>query len=106
LFHDVKTVLNTDAGGVMSTSLQNEYELAHTILSRFNNNEIPIVVDNVHYYFSQIPDEGNREPGVEYKILPNEKRKSFALDRLKKEAEDYSKRMQSNPNPQSPSSGQ
>jgi adenosine deaminase len=101
LFHDVKTVLNTDAGGVMSTSLQREYELAHTIMDRFNNNEIPIVVDNVHYYFSQIPDEGDREPGVEYKILPQEKRRNFDLERLRKEAEGYSQKMQSNPNTQS-----
>jgi len=104
LFHDVKTVLNTDAGGVMSTSLQREYELAQTIMSRFNNNEIPVVVDNIHYYFSEIPDEGDREPGVEYRILTDEKRKNFDLDRLRKEAEGYSQKMQSNPNNQSLSS--
>ncbi len=93
LFHDVKTILNTDAGGVMNTSLQREYELAHTILSRFKDNEIPIVVDNVHYYFSEIPDEGDRGPGVEYKILPDEKRENFDIERLKQEAEGYSQKM-------------
>jgi adenosine deaminase len=98
MFHDVKTILNTDAGGVMSTSLQHEYELANTIIARFNNNEIPIVVDNIHYYFNEIPDEGNRESGVEYRILPEEKRKNFDIERLKKEAKDYSEKMQPNPN--------
>lgn len=106
LFHDVKTVLNTDGGGVMGTSLQDEYKQAYRIMSLFTKNRIPIVVDNVHYYFSEIPDEGDREPGVEYKILPDEKRENFDIERLKKEAEDYSQRMQPNPKPQSPSSGQ
>ncbi len=73
LYHGVRTILNTDAGGVMMTTLQNEYDAAEIIIENFKAGRIPITIDGA----------------LMYADLPEEKQKNFEIQRLRSEAERY-----------------
>jgi len=73
LYHGVRTILNTDAGGVMMTTLQNEYDAAEIIIENFKAGRIPITIDGV----------------LMYADLPDDKQKNFDIQRLTREAERY-----------------
>lgn len=76
LFYNVKTVLSTDGGGIIGTTIENEYRIAEQIIRRFINNEIPITINNQKYFYSQLP--------------PN-KQSNFSLERIREEAKRYRK---------------
>lgn len=67
LYHGVRTILNTDAGGVMMTTLQNEYDAVETIIENFKAGRISMRINN--------------RP-IKYTDLPKEKQKNFDIQRL------------------------
>jgi len=61
LYHEVPTVLNTDAHGVMHTSLKQEYEQADRLLTMFARNKTSFQVGEKHVYYRDLsPDEKKR----------------------------------------------
>jgi len=83
LYHDVHTILSTDAGGVMSTDLAKEYGFAADILERFRAGETSITV----------PDPANPKDGmvVRYKDLPSHVQKRFQVEHLERTAQAYAR---------------
>ncbi|MFN8609630.1 MAG: hypothetical protein U0931_18975 [Vulcanimicrobiota bacterium] len=57
MYHQVPTVLNTDAHGVMHTSLQQEYEQADRLIKMFTRNKISIAVDGRTVYYRDLSSE-------------------------------------------------
>lgn len=80
LYHGVRTILNTDAGGVMMTTLQSEYEAVEEILEKFKAGRISM---RSHASVAL----NNRS--IKYTDLPKEKQKNFDIQRLIREAEKY-----------------
>lgn len=74
LHHDINTILNTDAGGVMGTNLGREYAIAEKIINRFQTGRITLKIGNKEY---------------RYEDLAPEQQKMFDINRLKQEAEKY-----------------
>lgn len=76
LYHEVPTVLNTDAHGVMHTNLKQEYELADRLIRMFQRNKMSIKVD---------------DKPVFYRDLSPEQQQRFDPQRLREWAKDYEK---------------
>lgn len=74
MYHEVPTVLNTDAHGVMHTSLKQEYEQADRLIKMFTRNKMSIEVDGKSVY---------------YRDLSEEQQKRFDPQRLREWAKDY-----------------
>ena len=84
LYHDVKFTLNTDAGGIMNTTLPDEYKDARVILDDFMNNETGVTVEE------KDPKTGKMIPKTYYyKDLPPKKRRNFNPNRLTRDAWQY-----------------
>lgn len=89
LFYNLRTIINTDAGGVMGTTIVREYRIAQQIINKFKNNQIELTLDNKKYFYSQLPDTMDRIKDYEYELLPPEKKNNFDMEHLILEAEDY-----------------
>jgi hypothetical protein len=83
LYHDVHTLLSTDAGGVMSTDMAKEYGFAADILDRFRAGKTSITV----------PDPKNPKDGIvlKYADLPAEVQKRFHVEHLERTAKAYAR---------------
>ncbi|MBS2033352.1 hypothetical protein JST97_00075 [bacterium] len=57
MYHDVPTVLNTDAHGVMHTSLRQEYEQADRLIKMFTRNKISLAVNGKSVYYRDLSPE-------------------------------------------------
>ena len=57
LYHGVETILSTDGGGVIGTTIQREYDVVEDIIERFRNNQIGFVMSprGARFWFSEIP---------------------------------------------------
>lgn len=98
LYNDVKTILNTDAGGVMGTTLPKEYDKALEAINDFKANKIgiPDKDKKVIYYYDQLPNleelgDTYVYKNYEHKILPQDKKQNFQIERLKQESDRYFK---------------
>lgn len=94
LYAGVQTILNTDGGGVMATTLDDEYRTALTIIDSFKNHVMPLhATPETRLWFSEVPKmvdvEADKESGITHQVLPEEERGRFSLDALKKAAKDY-----------------
>jgi hypothetical protein len=89
LKHGVTPTLNTDGGGVMGTTLKEEYRLSGDIINKFKANEIEIPEGNIRYYYDQLPSSKDRNPNFEYRLISQEVQNNFDINRLKNEAENY-----------------
>ena len=98
LYHDINTIINTDGGGVMGTTLPEEYRLAKRGIEKFKNNEIGIPEhQNTNiYYYDEMPDLNNLEPDDDYlymdyehKLIPFEKKANFEFKKLKDNSDYY-----------------
>ncbi len=76
LYHEVPTVLNTDAHGVMHTNLKQEYEQADRLIKMFQRNKMPIQLEG---------------KAVFYRDLSAEQQQRFDPQRLRDWAGDYEK---------------
>jgi len=76
MFYGVKTVLATDAQGVMGTTLTVEYQRAQQLISQFKAGE-PIEIDGKKVF---------------YKDLTAAQKERFSVDWLKNELKDYQRR--------------
>lgn len=74
LYHEVPTVLNTDAHGVMHTSLKQEYQQADRLLTMFARNKTSLQLGGKHVY---------------YRDLSAEEQKRFDPKLLRQWAQDY-----------------
>jgi hypothetical protein len=74
MYHEVPTVLNTDAHGVMHTSLKQEYAQADRLIKMFTRNKMSIEVDGKSVY---------------YRDLSQEQQMRFNPQRLREWAKDY-----------------
>ncbi|MGF1489990.1 MAG: hypothetical protein ACFBSE_23125, partial [Prochloraceae cyanobacterium] len=84
LYHDVKLTINTDGGGMMTTTLPKEYKQAREILARFRNNEIGVTVDITD------PNTGAvTQRTYFYRDLPKDKKANFKPSKLTEEAWKY-----------------
>ena len=76
LYHEVPTVLNTDAHGVMHTNLKQEYEQADRLIKMFQRNKMSFKVDDKPVFYRDLnPDQQQR----------------FDPQRLREWAKDYEK---------------
>ena len=57
LYHEVPTVLNTDAQGVMHTTMQREYQQADRLISLFQKNKLPMKLEDKQVYFKDLSPE-------------------------------------------------
>lgn len=89
LNHGVVPTLNTDGGGVMGTTLRQEKTLAQNIIAGFKSNQVEITENNTKYYYSELPSLANRDPRFEYRLIPEENKRNFEMDKIEKETEDY-----------------
>jgi adenosine deaminase len=89
LFYNLKTIINTDAGGVMGTTIVREYRIAQQIINKFKNNQLELTLENKKYFYSQLPDKMDRIKDYEYELLPPEKKDNFNMSHLILEAEEY-----------------
>lgn len=76
LYHEVPTVLNTDAHGVMHTNLRQEYGQADRLIKMFQRNKMSIQLD---------------DKTVFYRDLSPEQQQRFDPQRLREWARDYEK---------------
>ena len=97
LYHDTNTILNTDGGGVMGTTLPREYKLAREGIELFKINEmgIPDPQNKTIYYYDELPDlEGltlKDYPylNYEHRLIPSEKKANFEFEKLKENSDYY-----------------
>ncbi len=98
LYNDNKVILNTDGGGVMGTTVPQEYDKAEKAIRKFEAGEIgiPDHQKKVIYFYDEnlIPDLEEKGPTYKYKdyqhqAIPEEKKPNFNIERLKQEAERY-----------------
>lgn len=75
MYHDVPTILNTDAHGVMHTTLNREYQQADRLIGMYKRNKLPM----------ELPD--GRQ--VYFKELTPEEQAKFDSNRLRAWAEEY-----------------
>jgi hypothetical protein len=66
--------LNTDAGGVMGTTLADEYRVAERIINEFKTGRTTLKIANKEYRFED---------------LTPEQQKKFDIERLREEAAKY-----------------
>ncbi|MBN9416543.1 MAG: hypothetical protein J0I12_13955 [Candidatus Eremiobacteraeota bacterium] len=76
LYHEVPTVLNTDAHGVMHTNLKQEYEQADRLIKMFQRNKMSLRIE---------------DQDVFYRDLSPEQQERFNPQRLRDWAQDYEK---------------
>ena len=81
LYHDVRTVLSTDAGGVMGTDLGREYGSAADMLDRFRRGETSLTVPD--------PKDPKSRIVLRYDDLPPEVQVRFHIDHLERSAQEY-----------------
>jgi hypothetical protein len=81
LYHDVRTLLSTDAGGVMSTDLSKEYGFAAELLERFRRGETSITVPD--------PKDRKSKLVLRYADLPPEVQARFRIEHLERTAQEY-----------------
>ncbi|MBW4507267.1 MAG: hypothetical protein KME64_12240 [Scytonematopsis contorta HA4267-MV1] len=74
LYHDINTILNTDAGGVVGTNLSREYIVAEQIISDFQTGLSTLKIGSKEYRLED---------------LTPEQQKRFDIARLKQEADKY-----------------
>ena len=95
LYQDnLRVTLNTDGGGVMKTTIENEYEIASDAIRRFESGELPLIDEKgkTMYYYDRaqiprkIPDEL-----LEYNhvAIPESKKKNYNTERLRAESDRY-----------------
>ncbi|MDJ0714524.1 MAG: hypothetical protein QNJ54_09925 [Prochloraceae cyanobacterium] len=94
LHHDgLRTTLNTDGGGVMGTTISEEYDKAEEAIELFKEGEIGLVDEKrkiiYHYSEDQMPRPRDRNPDYEYKAITEEQRNNFDIERLKQESDRY-----------------
>ena len=83
LYHDVHTLLSTDAGGVMSTDMAKEYGFAADMLQRFRDGETTITVPD--------PKDPESSMVLRYKDLPAAVQKRFHIEHLERSAKAYAR---------------
>ena len=93
---NLKVTLNTDGGGVMGTTIANEYKEAQKAIDRFKSGELTLIDEKgkIIYYYDQnsIPDlEDLEDVEQEYQHLPllESKKNNFNIERLKQESDRY-----------------
>jgi hypothetical protein len=74
LYHDINTILNTDAGGVMGTTIATEYRVSQQIIDDFKAGITKLKIGNKEYNFED---------------LSTEQQKNFDTERLRQNAEKY-----------------
>ena len=89
LFYNLKTIINTDAGGVMGTTIVREYRIAQQIINKFKNNQVEITIGNKKYFYTQLPSTMDRIKDYDYELLPPDKKDNFDMEYLILEAEEY-----------------
>jgi adenosine deaminase len=89
LLINLKTIINTDAGGVMGTTIVREYRIAQQIINKFKKNQVEITIGSKKYFYTQLPDTMDRIDGYDYELLPPDKKDNFDMENLIKEAEEY-----------------
>ncbi|GAB4114763.1 MAG: hypothetical protein OHK0013_49440 [Sandaracinaceae bacterium] len=75
LYYGTRTILNTDAQGVMMTTLPAEYRRAAELIERFRGNDIALEINGRRVYYRDI-----RDPNV---------RARFSVDQLHRWAAEY-----------------
>jgi len=83
LYHDVHTLLSTDAGGVMNTDLAKEYGFAADMLQRFRDGETTITVPD--------PSDPESSMVLRYEDLPAKVQKRFQVAHLEDSAKAYAR---------------
>ena len=78
LYYGVKTVLSTDAQGVMSTSLPKEYGLADEIIQRFRRGESKLTIPD--------PDDPGSSKTIAWKDLTPDQQERFDVGFLERTA--------------------
>lgn len=89
LFYNLKTIINTDAGGVMGTTIVREYRIAQQIINKFKSNQLELTIDNKKYFYTQLPARMDRIKNYDYELLPPDKKDNFDMEHLIKQAEEY-----------------
>jgi thymidylate synthase len=94
LYYGVEVVLNTDGGGVMNTTIVEEYERASEIIESFKTKkDLQIIEDNKRIYYDEntAPPLDERKSEYIYEPLPADRKENFTIEYLKKQAEEYKK---------------
>ncbi len=94
LYHDVRTLLSTDAQGTMNTSVPKEYGFAADMLDKFRAGEIAITVPD--------PKDPTQKVRLRYDDLDPETKKRFHLEHLEKSAQDYAREATGKSTPKKP----
>ena len=94
LYHDVRTIINTDGGGMMRTDLPYEYKRAKEAIQDFKDGKISILVED--YQGASTDNDGNRTVGqieekgeISYQDLSPKEQKRFNINRLYNQSREY-----------------
>ena len=95
LYQDnLRVTLNTDGGGVMNTTIEQEYKTAQLAIDRFESGELSLIdeKEKTFYYYDkgQIPrkiPKNLRE--YNHVAIPESKKKNYNTDRLRAESDRY-----------------
>ncbi len=79
LYHGVTPTINTDGGGVVGTTLSDEYEKAQFAIDKFKSNKLPVEVTGA---------DGKPEQKF-FNDLSPEQKKNFDMERIHGESERY-----------------
>ena len=92
IYQDVNVILNTDGGGMMNTTLPQEYKEATKAIRKFKEGKIGIPIEE----YDPVSKEITTTEIIYYKDLTKEQRKKFNRSRLERNSRDYRNKMVNN----------
>lgn len=92
LYNDMQTILSTDGGGVIGTTIQREYNVVDDILKRFKNNQIGFFLDkvNTRFWYSEVPElVQDEDTGHTEFVISKASQAKFDIQHVLETAENY-----------------
>lgn len=89
LYSGAQVILNTDAGGMVGTTIQEEYDAAEKIITNFRANKLSFKDGEKEYWFSEIPEDKKQEK--DQHTIPEKTQENFDIKRLVEYAKSYYK---------------